>query len=223
MAVVSRTRPGRPDPDLPLVLGHQAGAADAFTRLWRKYEPRLRRYFLQATRSDADADDLASDTFLAALRSMPRYSADGAGPDGGNAALFSTYLYAIARNQLSLWRRRRRRHPEMPLSLSGREGEDDLEAEVRPLASGVSDAELRDPSELLLEAERGDAICRALASLDSDAQFCAVLLHYVAGWTHEDVGQFLGARKESVNSRLQDGRRSLRRGIETFDPRAAPT
>lgn len=216
MAVVRRARLVQPDPDLALVLKHQAGDADAFALLWRKYEPRLRRFFLRATRSDADADDLASETMLAALGALERYSAHSSG-ENGPCAVFSTYLYAIARNHLSLWFRRRRRRQEVSLAeLMG-----DCGDEVAP-EPGAYEPFGVDPADLILDAHRRDTVCLALASVESDAQFCAVLLHYIAGWSHEDVGRFVGSRSESINNRLQDGRKSLRRCFELLDPEDPP-
>ncbi len=218
MTVDPQARPGRPDPDLALILRHQAGETDAFGWLWRKYEPRLRRFFIRATGSEADADDLAGETFLAALRALPQFRQEGPATDGKDGAAFGTYLHAIARNQLLLWLRRRRRHREVPLDLASPAVEQSLSSDVQMPPRWAGAPVEADPSEVVFSSERRDSICRALAHVDSDPQFSAILLHYVAGWTHDDVGRFLGAKPQSINTRLQDGRKSLRRSFERFEP-----
>jgi DNA-directed RNA polymerase specialized sigma24 family protein len=62
----------------------------------------------------------------------------------------------------------------------------------------------------LLEAEKMEAVRFAVASLPSPHQFKVVFLHYLGGLTHQNIATLLALRHETVNSRLQDGRRSLR-------------
>jgi RNA polymerase sigma-70 factor (ECF subfamily) len=70
----------------------------AFTHLYHRYFEAVYRYHLARSGSAADAEDLTSQTFLAALESLPRYQEDGR---------FAAWLFSIARRKLAeLYRRR---------------------------------------------------------------------------------------------------------------------
>lgn len=66
---------------------------EGFTRLYSLHAPQLFRYFWVHTRSRAQAEDLVSETFLDALRTLQAYRASR-GP-------FSAWLFAIGRRALA--------------------------------------------------------------------------------------------------------------------------
>jgi RNA polymerase sigma-70 factor (ECF subfamily) len=72
--------------DRNLVEAAQAGDADAFEMLVRRYHPPVYRIALRLLASSADADDVTQDTFLRAWRSLSRFRGDSA---------FATWLYRI--------------------------------------------------------------------------------------------------------------------------------
>ena len=83
-----------------------AGDADAFETLVGRHEGRVYRLAYRLTGSDADAQDVLQDAFLAAYRGLASFR---------GAARFSTWLYRIATNAALLHRRVRQRHPEESL------------------------------------------------------------------------------------------------------------
>lgn len=67
--------------------------------IYRRYGQTVYRYLLSLTREPDTAEELTQETFCQAIRSIDRY-------DG--TCRISTWLCAIARNQLMAWRRK---HP----------------------------------------------------------------------------------------------------------------
>ncbi len=79
-----------------------------FTHLYRRYLAPVYRFHLARTGDPGEAEDLTSQTFLAALEALPRYQEDGR---------FAAWLFTIARRKLVEHYRRRRTLPldELPL------------------------------------------------------------------------------------------------------------
>lgn len=86
-----------------LIRGDQS-AADC---LDAAYRPRLSRLVRTYLRNDDDVAEAVQDTFVQALKALPRFR---------GAAGLATWLHRIAVNQALTTLRRRRRHPEEPLS-----------------------------------------------------------------------------------------------------------
>jgi RNA polymerase sigma-70 factor (ECF subfamily) len=93
--------------DFPSVLAAaKTGAECAVARLYREFQPRLLRY-LQA-REPGDADDLASETWIAAARGLARFE--------GDEGDFARWLFTIASRRVTDHRRSRaRRRESVPL------------------------------------------------------------------------------------------------------------
>lgn len=81
---------GRAGSDASLVSAARQGDASAFGELYERYRDAIYRYCLARTASAHDAEDLASDVFVKALRSLDRYEERG--------LPFVAFLYRIARN-----------------------------------------------------------------------------------------------------------------------------
>jgi RNA polymerase sigma-70 factor (ECF subfamily) len=80
------------------------GDVDSFAELYRRYVTHVYRYHLVHTGNEKDAEDLTSQTFMAALDGIARYR---------GAGVFAAWLMGIARRQMALFFRRRK--PEAPL------------------------------------------------------------------------------------------------------------
>src|SRR5690349_5450342 len=101
-----RTPNDTPSDEADLVRAAQAGDSRAFAEIVRRYQRAIYRVAYGFTRTAADADDLAQETFVRAYQAIGRFRV--------GEPLYP-WLARIASNQaLSLMRRRRRR-PETPL------------------------------------------------------------------------------------------------------------
>lgn len=209
------------DTDLPFVQRIKAGDTEAFGPLWEKYERALYQFFHKRIGDRQEAEDLASETLVAALRAIPQFR--GASLDNGlngpeKNCSFKTFLQAIARHKLAHWIRRKNvrnevRLEDFALSPHGEE----TNAEWTDAALRAASESEDDPLTALLATERRDSISYTLASLDSDRQFEVVLMHYLAGMNHQEVATALITRRETINTRLQDGRKAFQRIYPHFD------
>ncbi len=172
----SETNPGAaaqgPDDEALLAARARDGDAAAFSSLYERYVRRVYRYLYSRVGDPADAEDLTSQTFLRALKSMPRYRHRGR---------FSAWLFAIAHNQaVDHFRRSRPQGPLEPQTEAG----PDSDPSVRVIAA----LETRNLSErigMLSEGERE-----------------LLRLRYVADLSHDEIGKVLhksaGAVKKSI-------------------------
>ena len=77
----------------------------------RRFDEPVRRWFARRVTDAADAEDLAQETIIAAIQSLPRFRGESSP---------RTWVYAIARNQLLKYIRGARRRPlPLPGTLQG--------------------------------------------------------------------------------------------------------
>jgi RNA polymerase sigma-70 factor (ECF subfamily) len=165
----------------------QKGGECAFAALYRDLNPRLLRYF--ASRAPGLADDLASDTWMAAANGLRGFT-------GGEGA-FRGWVFTIARHSLvQHWRdcNRRPSTPMSPEALATHEGKDD-------------------PATTALEALSTVHAARAIAAALPAAQAEVVLLRVLGGLDVDQVAGIMGKRPGTVRV-LQH--RALRRLAGTF-------
>lgn len=62
--------------DRRLVARHQAGDPGAFDEIYLRYHPRIRRFCAGYVRNAHDAEELAQEVFVRALRGLPRFGGD---------------------------------------------------------------------------------------------------------------------------------------------------
>jgi len=175
--------------DALLVRQAQAGERAAFAALYRRYLPRIYRYFYARTGAVQPAEDLTSQTFTAALESLPRYRERGT---------FAAWLFAIASRRYADACRIQAAVP--------REGTDDAWDPPDPAPL---------PETALVHAERMASLAQALRALSPDrAQ--AVALHFFGGLTNKETARAMGrsgiAVKSLINRALRDLREKLNDG-----------
>ena len=83
-----------------VVSAARQGDMQAYDSLVRRYQERIYATVYHMTSNHEDANDLAQETFLRAWKGLPRYKDTG--------APFVSWLYGIARHQLSGYYRRGR-------------------------------------------------------------------------------------------------------------------
>ena len=172
------------------MLRYRDGDAEAFETLYGRHRGPLYRYFIRQV-SRAQVDDLFQEVWLRIIRGQDRYRA---------SAPFSAYLYRIAHNVLVDHYRRVGRSAEFN-------------------APDPPDPE--DPSATPERAfAQGEIRAKLLAALDDlpAPQREAFLLHQEGGLTLEQIGQVVGAGRETVKSRLRYAVNRLRRELAEAEP-----
>jgi RNA polymerase sigma-70 factor (ECF subfamily) len=156
-------------------------SAEAFAELYRRHVSRVYRYHLARTGNSHDAEDLTSQTFLAALEGIRSYRGE---------APFLAWLLGIASRRRALFFRRRR--PEVPLEA--------LNEHPNPGPGTESLAETH---------LRIQAIARALSHLPRERAE-AIRLCLFAGLSPAEAGHVLGKSEAAVKMALSRGLRDLR-------------
>jgi RNA polymerase sigma-70 factor (ECF subfamily) len=176
----------------------KAGDEDAFGVLYRDIQPRVLRYL--QTLVGADAEDVASETWLNVARDLRQIEGDSDG--------FRGWVATIARHRATDHLRHSQR---------------------RPQAAGITAAELDtwaasdDTEHRALESVATDAAIALIARLPPD-QSEAVLLRVVVGLDASSAAKVLGKRPGAVRTACYRGLRRLSRWVEAdgADPAAAP-
>jgi len=164
----------------------QAGGEWAVADIYRAHNARVVRYF--RANAPADAEDLASETWLAAARNLSSFE--------GDEDAFRGWLFTIARRRLTDHRRKAgRRHDE-----------------ARPEESLEVSAEASAEADALAGRLGHEAASKIVSRLPAD-QAEAVLLRVVADLSVEQVAAITGRRPGTVRV-LQH--RALRRLAREF-------
>jgi RNA polymerase sigma-70 factor, ECF subfamily len=159
------------------------GDQEAFGELWRSAHPPLLRY-LQVMCGDS-ADDVASETWLRAIRALDRFE--------GDENAFRGWLVVIARNHFRDIVRRAARHRE----------------ELSPdLTEHLSVVDPADTAEAVLERRGTAAALRLVATLPPD-QAELVVLRVVLGLDVADVARIVGRSPGAVRVAVHRALRTL--------------
>jgi RNA polymerase sigma-70 factor (ECF subfamily) len=168
-----------------LVARARNGEMDAFEELVMLYADRLLATLRSFGLTDAEAQEVAQETFLRAWRSLPRFE---------GRSRFFTWLYRIGFNEAQ--RRLARRPPAGSLS-----------SEEQPFENVV---DRRPGPDALAEADELRAtLRRALRELPSDLR-APVVLRDVEGLSTREAASVLEIGEGAFKSRLHRGRMALR-------------
>ena len=172
------------DQDRPLV---EAARRDprAFEALYRRYVSQVYTFAYHELGSHQDAEDATAGTFLAALKALPAFRGQ---------STFRVWLFRIARNAIANERRRRRRHPVVP-----------LDGAVFTLA----------PSDPAGEAERRDDVRRVLAAVGRlpEERRQALHMRIVHELTPAEIGAILGRSEGAVRVLVHRALRAVAREV----------
>lgn len=168
------------------------GCDAALNELMSRHAERLFQYLLRSLQDEADAEDLAQETFARVYQHRARYD---------RRQKFSTWLYAIASNLVRDRFRWRARHPQVSLDAE-RDGNGTDFHEVWP-------ENRRSPSEMLEADERAAAVRDAVAALPEDLRLPLILAEY-EDRSQEEIGQILNCSTKAVEMRIYRARQKLR-------------
>ena len=171
-----------------VLAGNDAAAAE----LVRRYSTPLYNFALRFTGNREEAQEIAQDALLKALKNMdrfdPRYK-------------FSTWVYRICRNQAIDRKRRRRPTTELNEQITPDQGF------ANPAGGGM-----RSPEQGAMQSEENVQLRRALATLGEKYREIIVLYHF-SGLSYRDIAETLQIPQGTVMNRLFRARNKLREAM----------
>ena len=166
--------------DEMLVAQFQSGHQSAFDELMLRYKSKIFSYLLRSVRNHEDADDITSEVFVKAYRSLNKWKPK---------AKFSTWLYKIASN-LAIDHHRKKRPQVYAL--------DDMEV---PEAHLVATDLHSDPVKQVEEQELGRIIREAVDQL-SPKQKAVFQLNRYEGLQLKEIAERLDMAEGTVKTHL---------------------
>lgn len=176
-----------------LLTAAQAGDRDALQRLLATEAPRVARFAARMCRNPADAEEVAQETLIAAVRTLANFRGDSA---------MATWLYGIARSFCIKLRRRGRSVRQAEFSL-----DDPNLPSFRSPTADEPRADVR-----LADQQLGAAIEAAVANL-APIYREVLILRDMEGLSAAEVAQSLDLGQDAVKSRLHRARLSVRQSL----------
>jgi RNA polymerase sigma-70 factor, ECF subfamily len=177
------------DVDLkPLVQQARAGEPEAWDGLFQRYQLPLYAYVHEMVRDEQASLDILQETFINACRHLGRLRDD---------ARFGSWLFGIAHQKcLQQWRRQGRER-----LFTGEQAPEEL----------AGDCE--DPAQVLVRQEQEQEFLDLLDRLPAP-QRSVLLLHFLEGFSIDDIAAIAGVPPGTVKSRLYHAKQALRRQLE---------
>jgi RNA polymerase sigma-70 factor (ECF subfamily) len=166
-----------------------AGEREAFAELVQRYQQPLFGFLGRMGLTQAQAEDLAQETFLRAWSHLQQFDP--------TRAQFSTWLHTIARNLAFTWLSSRQQQTALP-----DEALEDVACE-RP-----------SPMQQLQAKQERERLQHALRQLPM-ADRSALALTYVHGMSLTDVARIEGVSLAAIKTRLHRARQALRSMLKT--------
>jgi RNA polymerase sigma-70 factor, ECF subfamily len=196
--VERRTQSNRVDnnPDDTLVAAAKDGCAAAFERLVERRRKMIVLMALRITGNREDAEDVAQQSLEKAFVHLQEFRGKSS---------FSTWLTRIAVNEALMLRRKGRRFREMSLESSS-------QTKVATIALQAADSE-SNPEHSYFQQEKWHILYSAINELKPGIRG-AVEICELNERSISEASRILGISATAVKSRLNRGRRMLRRTIE---------
>jgi len=165
----------------------RAGNAEAWKTLFRRYRLPLYVYVFELLHDEQASLDLVQEAFIGAFRHIGSLRDD---------EKFGGWLFSIAHQKcIQQWRRQ------------------DREAELREELWPETEAGSPDPLDVLLREEQEAEFMKLLEKLPL-AQRSAFLLHFIEGFSLEEIARITGTQVGTVKSRLHYAKQALRKLLE---------
>lgn len=185
-----------PRSDEALLLAYQGGDVNAFDLLYERHHRNVYRMVLRQCGHAGVAEELSQEIWLKVIAASDHYVV---------SARFTTWLFRIVQNRvIDHLRSAGIRHEEVL-------GEEDEALHAEQAAPHVER-----PDVLALRAENAGELLAAIEALPAP-QREAVLLHFEAEMTLEEIAQLTETTRETVKSRLRYAVRKLRECLGSPD------
>lgn len=175
--------------DSELVQQTLEGDQQAFALLVEKYQEQIHALAWQKIGDFHTAEEITQDAFIAAYQKLNSLK---------HPHRFAGWLYVITTNICNMWHRKKKPQPE---SL---EQTDPMELEELYYTEYKTQEREED------RKENQRSLVRKLLSRLKESDRTVVTLHYLAGLSCEEIGEFLGVSTNTVKSRLHRARNRLR-------------
>ena len=183
MTAITATQMNYHDKDEPDLARQAITDIDAFSELYRRHLDRVYRYHIIHTGNVKDAEDLTSQTFIAALESIRSFRGTGS---------FAAWLMGIASRKWLMYLRSKGSKPEIPLDAALTYPSPELPTDT---AAG---------QRLQLES-----VSRALRQISPDRAE-ALILTYFGGLSHAETGRVLNKSEAAIKMLVSRGLQDLR-------------
>jgi len=180
--------------DETLVTRSQAGDMEAFDELVTRYRGKIYAMTVNMIHNEADAWDLAQDTFVKAWKALPKFQA---------RSNFYTWLYRISHNVTYDWLRKKQNWVEKS------EFDDSIQSNQIDKSAPTSPRDMARPDENAERMELKESIREAISQLSPDHR-SVILLKEVEGLRYEEIAERIGCTTGTVMSRLFYARKKLR-------------
>ncbi|MNW32644.1 ECF RNA polymerase sigma-E factor [compost metagenome] len=180
--------------DSQLIREIKEGNTELYSELMRRYQRKILAFvyhMLKSSHMELLAEDLCSETFYKAFRSLHSFREVDAS--------FSTWLYTIARNTV-LSELRKQRNGNIPLDESG--------------YVPVAPSEIV-PEQAVLRSEKVDMVREAINNLP-EKQRSALILREYEQLDYQEIASILGQSVSAVKSLLFRARSSVKNQLEPY-------
>ena len=181
MTTLMATQPESPPMDEMQLARDAISNINAFAELYRLHVTRVYRYHMAHTGNTKDAEDLTSQTFMAALEGIKSFRGSGS---------FAAWIMGIASKKRLMFFRSNK--PEIP-----------LDAALHYPSPGLP-TDKAAAHQLQLES-----ISRALRQISADRAE-ALILTYFSGLSHAEAGRVLNKSEAAVKMLISRGLQELR-------------
>jgi RNA polymerase sigma-70 factor, ECF subfamily len=169
----------------------RAGNAEAWKTLFRRYRLPLYVYVFELVRDEQTSLDLVQETFINAFRHLSTLRDD---------EKFGSWLFGITHQKcVQHWRRQNR--------------ESELQEELVDTLATAAET----PVDLLIREEQEAEFMKLLEKLPL-AQRSALLLHFIEGFSLEEIAHITETQVGTVKSRLHYAKRALRKLLKEQTP-----
>lgn len=175
-----------------------SGQAAALNDLMTRHQLRLFQYLVRSLESEAEAEDMAQETFVRVYQNCARFDPQQS---------FTTWLYTIASNLVRNRYRWRARHPQISL---------DTKNEATGTSFGDTFPDSRpQPNETMFLKEQGEVVRQAIAALPELLRTPLVLFEY-ENRSYAEIGEILGCTVKAAETRVSRARQQLKSSLGRF-------
>ncbi|MDD5260909.1 MAG: sigma-70 family RNA polymerase sigma factor [Methylacidiphilales bacterium] len=185
------------DADVECMRRLKGGDDLALNEIMERWRQKIANYMMRCVGNEADAVDLAQETFIRVYESRMRYEP---------RAAFSTWLFHIATNLARSHIRWHARHPVVPLGgVNGQDGEGEDAPDLSSSGLPASDASIK--------REQAAAVRDGIQRLGPDFRSILLLFEFEE-LSYQQIAEILGCSAKAVESRLYRARQALREELQ---------